>query len=147
MPASASASTPNRTPRDFTTAAYRGILEPSIKERPVPQCPSCAEPVDRRHRFCPWCAAPLRRKLVEFFAPHPEIDGDAVALRVSRYLGGESGQRHTRLSIWDDERAVSAISLDDGETRRLARFLDEAAATRALDDTAVLARPEHADDR
>jgi len=113
----------------------------------VPQCPSCAEPVDRRHRFCPWCASPLRRKLVEFFAPHPGIEGDAVALRVSRYLGGEALDRHTRLSIWDDEQAVSAISLDDGETRRLARFLNEGAAVRALDDTAVAARPTPPDDQ
>jgi hypothetical protein len=107
----------------------------------VPQCPSCAEPVDGRHRFCPWCAAPLRRKLVEFFAPHPAIAGDAAALRVSRYLGGENGERHTRLSIWDERRAVSAISLDDAETRRLARFLTEGTmpAPRS-DDTAVLAK-------
>ena len=113
----------------------------------MPQCPSCAEAVDRHHRFCPWCATPLRRKLVEFFAPHPGIPGDAVALRVSRYLGNEPADRHTRLSIWDDERAVSAISLGDAEARRLARFLSEGAAMRALDDTAVLARPDHADGR
>jgi hypothetical protein len=113
----------------------------------VPQCPSCAEAVDRHHRFCPWCATPLRRKLVEFFAPHPGIGGDAVALRVSRYLGNVPADRHTRLSIWDDERAVSAISLDDAEARRLARFLSEGAAARALDDTAVMARPERADGR
>lgn len=107
----------------------------------MPHCPSCAEPVDRRHRFCPWCAAPLRRKLVEFFAPHPGIPGDAVALRVSRYLGGETQERHTRLSIWDGDRAVSAVSLDDRESRRLARFLSEGVAgDPAADDTAVLSR-------
>jgi len=91
----------------------------------VPDCPSCAQPVESRHRYCPWCAAPLRSKLVEFFAPHPLIEGRARALRVSRYLGGDPAQRHTRLSIWDTERAVSAISLDPGETRRLSRFLAE----------------------
>ncbi len=68
----------------------------------------------------------MRSKLVEFFAPHPLIDGRARALRVSRYLGGEPSQRHTRLSIWDTDRAVSAISLDPGETRRLSRFLTDA---------------------
>jgi hypothetical protein len=113
------------------------MLEPSIKEPPVPQCPSCAEPVDRRHRFCPWCSAPLRRKLVEFFAPHPGIPGDAVALRVSRYLGDEAPERHTRVSIWNGERAVSAVSLDDGETRRLARFLAQGVG-HELDETAVM---------
>ena len=110
-------------------------------------CGRCANRIDGRYRFCPWCAAPLRSKLVEFFRPHPEVESDhGRALRVSRYLGNEPADRHTRLSIWDDERAVSAISLDDAEARRLARFLSEGAA-RALDDTAVLARPERADGR
>jgi hypothetical protein len=105
----------------------------------VTQCPSCAEPVDRRHRFCPWCAAPLRRKLVEFFSPHADIPGDAVALRVSRYLGGDGDERHTRLSIWDRERAVSAISLDDAEAARLAAFLaDRSPQPFDPDATAVL---------
>jgi hypothetical protein len=67
----------------------------------------------------------LRSKLVEFFAPHPLIEGQARALRVSRYLGGDPSQRHTRFSIWDTDRAVSAISLDPAETRRLGRFLAE----------------------
>jgi hypothetical protein len=103
------------------------MLEQSIeRSAQVPDCPSCAQPVESRHRYCPWCAAPLRSKLVEFFAPHPLIEGRARALRVSRYLGGEPSQRHTRLSIWDTDRAVSAISLDPGETRRLSRFLTDA---------------------
>jgi hypothetical protein len=102
------------------------MLEWSIeRSAQVPDCPSCAELVESRHRYCPWCAAPLRSKLVEFFAPHPLIDGRARALRVSRYLGGNPDERHTRLSIWDTDRAVSAISLDPGETRRLSRFLTE----------------------
>jgi len=99
-----------------------GSIERSVQ---VPDCPSCAQPVESRHRYCPWCAAPLRSKLVEFFAPHPLIEGRARALRVSRYLGGDPDQRHTRLSIWDTDRAVSAISLDPGETRRLGRFLTD----------------------
>jgi hypothetical protein len=99
-----------------------GSIERSAQ---VPDCPSCAQPVESRHRYCPWCAAPLRSKLVEFFAPHPLIEDRARALRVSRYLGGDPDQRHTRLSIWDTDRAVSAISLDPGETRRLGRFLTD----------------------
>ena len=102
------------------------MLERSIeRSAQVPDCPSCAQPVESRHRYCPWCAAPLRSKLVEFFAPHPLIEGRARALRVSRYLGGDPDGRHTRLSIWDTDRAVSAISLDPGETRRLGRFLTD----------------------
>jgi predicted amidophosphoribosyltransferase len=40
-------------------------------------CAHCTGQVEEEHRFCPWCAAPQRRKLVEFFAPHPAVDGDA----------------------------------------------------------------------
>ena len=47
----------------------------------------CGEQVESGFRFCPWCAAPQRRKLTEFFGPHPEIEGDrGRALRVSRYI-------------------------------------------------------------
>jgi hypothetical protein len=98
----------------------------------VPRCPSCAGAVERRHRFCPWCAAPLRHKLVELFRPHPAIDGDASrALRVSRYLDGEV--KHTRFSIWDVDHARSAISLDDAEAARLAAFLSDRPAVEAAD--------------
>ena len=91
----------------------------------MPNCTSCGEPVESRHRYCPWCAAALRTKAVEFFAPHPDIKGDARVLRVSRYLGGERSARHTRFSIWNRDRAVAAISLDTSESRRLMRFLGE----------------------
>ncbi|MFL6050830.1 MAG: hypothetical protein ACJ738_13750 [Gaiellales bacterium] len=112
------------------------MLERSIERSdPVPDCPSCAQPVESRHRYCPWCAAPLRSKLVEFFAPHSLIESRARALRVSRYLGGNPDQRHTRLSIWDTDRAVSAISLGPAETRRLGRFLTEGAGGRPDDAT------------
>jgi hypothetical protein len=78
-------------------------------------------------RFCPWCAAPQRLKLVELFRAHPEIDA-GKALRVSRYLGVAGGERHVRLSIWVDDsperaHAGAAVSLDDAEARRLAGFL------------------------
>ena len=82
-----------------------------------------------RYRFCPWCAAPLRSKLVEFFHPHPAFEGEGGrALRVSRYLGGDTEERHVRLSIWDDDStAESVIPLEDAEAERLARFLLEPA--------------------
>ena len=90
------------------------------------RCRACGGAVERQHRYCPWCAAPIRLKLVEFFRPHAEIGGQARVLRVSRYLGGDSDQRHTRLSIWtDDDRVAAAISLDEDETRRLSGFLSE----------------------
>ena len=118
------------------------MLKRSIeRSAQVPDCPSCAQPVESRHRYCPWCAAPLRSKLVEFFAPHPLIEGRARALRVSRYLGGAPSQRHTRLSIWDTDRAVSAISLDPGETRRLGRFLTEAEGGAGTDGSTTETMP------
>jgi hypothetical protein len=82
------------------------------------------------YRFCPWCAAPQRSKLVEFFRAHPLLEGDrGKALRVSRYLGSEADERHVRFSVWSEEgEVVAAVSLDDAEAERLAGFL---AGTRA----------------
>ncbi|MDX6448532.1 MAG: hypothetical protein QOD08_995, partial [Gaiellaceae bacterium] len=47
-------------------------------------CAQCGGEVEGRYRYCPWCAAPLRRKLVEFFRADERDRGKA--LRVSRYL-------------------------------------------------------------
>jgi len=49
----------------------------------VHTCRHCGNGVEDRFRYCPWCALPQRRKLVEFFAPHPQMPDDALkALRV-----------------------------------------------------------------
>ena len=91
------------------------------------ECAGCGGSVEARFRFCPWCSAPLRLKLVEFFRPHALIPLDErKALRVSRYL--EPGAAaHVRFSIWsetdDGARAEAAVSLDEAEADRLARFL------------------------
>jgi hypothetical protein len=91
------------------------------------RCASCDGPVESNFRFCPWCAAPRRRKLVEFFFPHAGIEGDrGKALRVSRYLGVGGDPRHVRFSVWSDSGvAEAAVSLDDTETTRLRAFLGE----------------------
>ncbi|MBD0329260.1 MAG: zinc ribbon domain-containing protein [Thermoleophilia bacterium] len=82
-------------------------------------CSQCGESVDRRYRFCPWCAAPLRRKLVEFFRGHAAIDSGR-AVRVSRYVD----EGHVRVSVWDETgEALAAVSLDELEAARLGRFL------------------------
>jgi len=91
-------------------------------------CSRCGGPVERDFRFCPWCAGPQRLKLVEFFRPHPLIESDGrKALRVSRYLTDSLAESHVRFSVWDetetDAKASAAVSLDDGEASRLARFL------------------------
>jgi hypothetical protein len=110
----------------------------------VRECASCGEIVQARFRFCPWCAAPLRLKLVEFFRPHPLIAGDEhKALRVSRYL--EPGpSAHVRFSIWtetgDAAQAEAAVSLERAEAQRLAGFL--AAPTRARPRSSVRDRLE-----
>jgi hypothetical protein len=84
---------------------------------------ACGGSVGSEYRFCPWCAAPQRLKLVEFFRGHGDIDADR-ALRVSRYYGDET---HVRFSVWQEtERTASAqaaVSLDDEEAARLAHFL------------------------
>lgn len=91
------------------------------------RCSGCGGQVESSFRFCPWCAAPQRRKLTEFFGPHPEIEGDrGRALRVSRYLARDA-LRHVRFSIWGGtpktRRVEAAVSLDEDEAERLVRFL------------------------
>jgi hypothetical protein len=82
-------------------------------------CAECGGELVASYRFCPWCAAPQRRKLVEFFRPHPRDEGKA--LRVSRYLTDEP---HVRFSVWNAEGvAEAALSLEEQEAERLAAFL------------------------
>ena len=91
------------------------------------------------YRYCPWCAAPQRRKLVEFFR---SADPDEHrALRVSRYLP----ERVVRFSVWDETGTVrAAVSLDEDEAARLADFVRPAAAQPArqslLDELRTLVR-------
>jgi hypothetical protein len=96
----------------------------------VHECPQCAGSVEERFRFCPWCAAPQRRKLVEFFPAKAGLVKDrGKALRVSRYLQ----DRHVRFSVWGETGvAESAVSISDDEAARLARFLGEEAVTQEL---------------
>ena len=80
--------------------------------------------MDDVFRFCPWCAAPQRSKLVEFFRAHPR-DGDK-ALRVSRYLTEDP---QVRFSVWDERGvATAAVSLEEAEAQRLASFLAQQGA-------------------
>jgi hypothetical protein len=92
---------------------------------PLVACRQCGGSLEEAFRFCPWCAAPLRSKIVEFFRPHPLVESDAGrALRVSRYLGPSAEERHVRFSVWNEEgTAAAAVSLDEGEALRLARFV------------------------
>jgi hypothetical protein len=82
-------------------------------------CAECGGELEASYRFCPWCAAPQRRKLVEFFRAHPRDLG--MALRVSRYLTEEP---HVRVTVWSaDGVAETAVSLEEEEAERLAAFL------------------------
>ena len=102
-------------------------------------CRGCGENVDERYRFCPWCAMPLRRKLVEFFRG---VDDDSRrALRVSRYLP----ERRVRFSVWDETgRVRAAVSLDEDEAARLGAFVappgPPTLRTRVLGDLRALVR-------
>lgn len=81
-------------------------------------CRQCGGSIGAEFRFCPWCAAPQRAKLVEFFAGTGAEAGKA--LRVSRYLG----EGHVRFSVWDESgTAEAAVSVEEGEAARLAGFL------------------------
>jgi len=91
------------------------------------ECSGCGGPVEARFHYCPWCSAPQRRKLVEFFRPHRGLEGDrGKALRVSRYFGAAATERHLRFSVWNESgRAEAAVSLDEDEAQRLAGFILE----------------------
>jgi hypothetical protein len=82
------------------------------------ECRHCGVAVASEFRYCPWCAAPQRSKLVEFFQsadPH-----ESRSLRVSRYVPEE----RVRFSVWDESgTARAAVTLDDEEAARLAAFL------------------------
>jgi hypothetical protein len=82
-------------------------------------CAECGRELVAAFRFCPWCSAPQRRKLVEFFRGHPRDQGRA--LRVSRYLTEDP---HVRFSVWSpDGVAEAAVSLEEQEAERLADFI------------------------
>jgi hypothetical protein len=100
----------------------------------VKTCRACGNGVEDRFRYCPWCAAPQRRKLVEFFAPHPGVERDAQkALRVSRYFGDEETPAQVRFSIWSVDAAEAAVSLSPEEAHRVASFLAPAPRRQLLD--------------
>ena len=101
------------------------------------QCARCGGETDARYRFCPWCASPQRRKLVEFFRPHPNSVGRA--LRVSRYLGDDP---QVRFSVWEDGVARAAVSLEEAESRRLARFFRHGHTPGNLTVSAPVPHPE-----
>ena len=82
-------------------------------------CGQCGGSIRGQFRYCPWCAAPQRAKLVEFFVGTGDESGKA--LRVSRY----TREGHVRFSVWDESgTAEAAVSVDEEEARRLAAFLD-----------------------
>jgi hypothetical protein len=89
--------------------------------------------VEERFRFCPWCGAALRRKFVEFFRAHPRDAGKA--LRVSRYVTEDP---QVRFSVWDPAgRVEAAVSVDEWEAARLARFLRPPTRRKSLRDYAA----------
>jgi hypothetical protein len=81
-------------------------------------CRQCGGSIGTAYRYCPWCAAPQRAKLVEFFGGTGDESGKA--LRVSRYT--EEG--HVRFSVWNESGvAEAAVSVNEAEARRLADFV------------------------
>jgi hypothetical protein len=100
------------------------------------QCAHCGGTIAGRFRYCPWCATPQRRKLVEFFAGAEDA---GRAIRVSRYLP----ERRVRFSVWDESgTARAAVSLDEEEAARLAGFVAPPPERRAslLDELRALVR-------
>jgi hypothetical protein len=82
------------------------------------QCPHCEREVAVEYRYCPWCAEPLRLKLVELF--RGADDDEHRAIRVSRYIP----EGRVRFSVWDESgTARAAVSLDEDEAARLGAFV------------------------
>lgn len=83
-------------------------------------CAQCGGGVAVEHRFCPWCAAPQRLKLVRFFPAHTAIEADrGKMLRLSFYVGIPGDEQHVRFSVWNEEGvAEAAVSLSPAEARR-----------------------------
>lgn len=99
------------------------------------ECSGCGSAFDERFRYCPWCGAVQRLKIVEYFDGFPVAHGDAgKGLRASRYLATPG---HVRFSVWRVGRVEAAVSIDEAEARRLAAFLrrtDPAVSRRGLAD-------------
>ena len=88
----------------------------------MPVCGSCAGEVEASFRYCPWCAAPVRRKLVEFFPARPFPGEIGKALRVSRYFPDADEPGHVRFSVWNETGVAEAVvSLDVRQRARQAR--------------------------
>src|ERR671929_1990251 len=85
------------------------------------ECRSCGSSFDERFRFCPWCGALQRLKIVEYFGGYAVASGETdKGLRVSRYL---TVPGHVRFSVWGVGRVEGAVSIDEREALRLASFL------------------------
>ena len=86
-------------------------------------CVHCGQDVRAAFRYCPWCGAAQRRKLVEFFRGHEELDRGR-SLRVSRYFRTHDQEPHVRFSVWNEEgEAQAAVSIEEEDAARLATFL------------------------
>ncbi len=112
-------------------------------------CSKCGVEQPQEHRFCSSCGErlpvtgppPRRPKVSRWFWSIPVVaeDDPGLALRVSRYveefeLHTADGtvrvpNHHVRVSIWQDDHVVAALSLPDDEAEELARFLEGSAAT------------------
>lgn len=106
-------------------------------------CPSCGLQQPDGHRFCVSCGFVLPTDLIRSKQPKvttlfPGIPTNSAdppdpVMRVSRYLEDLEVEtadgsvtipgHHVRFSIWVVDRPVCAMSLQDSEAERLARFL------------------------
>jgi hypothetical protein len=85
------------------------------------ECRSCRSAFNERFRFCPWCWANQRLKIVEYFDGFPvSATDERKGLRVSRYLNAPG---HVRFSVWSVGEVQAAVSIDEAEASRLAAFL------------------------
>lgn len=108
-------------------------------------CPRCGVRAPEESRFCASCGAPLPAgdarsrgpKITRLYLGIQTSDGDppGPVLRVSRYLEDHEFSApegtttvpgdHARISIWNIDRPVAAISLTGSDAEELGRFLSD----------------------
>ena len=91
------------------------------------ECPQCGEVLEARFRFCPMCAAPLRRKIVEFFPATLEVDHEKGPIRkiledeaipARRRLGDPDISKGSR--DWDVEPPTPPAEREGSELAKVA---------------------------
>ena len=118
---------------------------------PLAACRQCGASLDEAFRFCPWCAAPLRTKLVEFFRTHRRLrppsainrSADLAPLRMP-VRGEFCGAGLSREFVQDRSAGTEAVTLAVSVRARRG-FAARRSSTGSRKNTSSTSEPERAD--